>query len=282
MDCYEAVSGTRMHATYYRPGGVYRDLPDSMPKYQAIEVAPGRRKPTRMNAARSGSMLDFIEAFTEQLPGRRRRLRDAAHRQPHLEAAHRQHRRGHARARHAARLHGSDAARLRASPGTCARSSPTRSMRAWTSTCRWASTATATTATWSASRSCASRTASSGSASSGCARNPGPVMIDERKVRPPRREQMKERHGVAHPPFQILHRGLRRTRRRDLRGGRGAQGRVRRLSGLRRCQQALSPQVPRTGLRAPGGAGRDVHRSHAGRRGGGDRTQDIVFGEVDR
>jgi NADH-quinone oxidoreductase subunit D len=34
MDCYEAVSGTRMHATYYRPGGVYRDLPDSMPKYQ--------------------------------------------------------------------------------------------------------------------------------------------------------------------------------------------------------------------------------------------------------
>ena len=35
MDCYEAVSGTRMHATYYRPGGVYRDLPDSMPKYQA-------------------------------------------------------------------------------------------------------------------------------------------------------------------------------------------------------------------------------------------------------
>ena len=34
MDCYEAVSGTCMHATYYRPGGVYRDLPDSMPKYQ--------------------------------------------------------------------------------------------------------------------------------------------------------------------------------------------------------------------------------------------------------
>ncbi len=35
MDCYEAVSGTRMHATYYRPGGVYRDLPDTMPRYQA-------------------------------------------------------------------------------------------------------------------------------------------------------------------------------------------------------------------------------------------------------
>ena len=35
MDCYEAVSGTRMHATYYRPGGVFRDLPETMPKYQA-------------------------------------------------------------------------------------------------------------------------------------------------------------------------------------------------------------------------------------------------------
>jgi len=27
FDCYEAVSGARMHAAYYRPGGVYRDLP---------------------------------------------------------------------------------------------------------------------------------------------------------------------------------------------------------------------------------------------------------------
>src|ERR1700759_4969858 len=34
MDCYEAVSGARMHATYYRPGGVYRDLPDRMPQYK--------------------------------------------------------------------------------------------------------------------------------------------------------------------------------------------------------------------------------------------------------
>jgi NADH-quinone oxidoreductase subunit D len=32
MDCYEAVSGTRMHANYYRPGGVYRDLPAEMPR----------------------------------------------------------------------------------------------------------------------------------------------------------------------------------------------------------------------------------------------------------
>ena len=49
MDCYEAVSGTRMHATYYRPGGVYRDLPESMPKYQPSKwrIAEGRRQAER-------------------------------------------------------------------------------------------------------------------------------------------------------------------------------------------------------------------------------------------
>lgn len=34
MDCYEAASGARMHAAYYRPGGVSQDLPDSMPKFK--------------------------------------------------------------------------------------------------------------------------------------------------------------------------------------------------------------------------------------------------------
>lgn len=68
MDCYEAVSGTRMHATWYRPGGVYRDLPERMPQHLR---APGRsgRDLERLNAARQGSLLDFIEAFTERFPG---------------------------------------------------------------------------------------------------------------------------------------------------------------------------------------------------------------------
>ena len=69
MDCYEAVSGTRMHATYYRPGGVYRDLPGAMPHY-----APSQWRSDdeveRMNKARGGSMLDFIEAFTDRFPQR--------------------------------------------------------------------------------------------------------------------------------------------------------------------------------------------------------------------
>ncbi len=68
MDCYEAVSGTRMHATYYRPGGVYRDLPDSMPRHRDS----GRRSEKdlrRLNEDRQGSLLDFIAAFTERFPG---------------------------------------------------------------------------------------------------------------------------------------------------------------------------------------------------------------------
>ncbi|MDG6778330.1 NADH-quinone oxidoreductase subunit D [Thiomicrorhabdus sp. zzn3] len=68
MDCYEAVSGARMHATYYRPGGVYRDLPESMAKYQESKWHSGK-KLDKLNETREGSLLDFIEAFTERFPG---------------------------------------------------------------------------------------------------------------------------------------------------------------------------------------------------------------------
>jgi NADH-quinone oxidoreductase subunit D len=69
MDCYEAVSGTRMHATYYRPGGVYRDLPEVMPKYQPNDSRSDKEL-RRMNADRGGSLLDFIQTFTDGFPGR--------------------------------------------------------------------------------------------------------------------------------------------------------------------------------------------------------------------
>nr|Q31HF7.1 RecName: Full=NADH-quinone oxidoreductase subunit D; AltName: Full=NADH dehydrogenase I subunit D; AltName: Full=NDH-1 subunit D [Hydrogenovibrio crunogenus XCL-2] len=68
MDCYEAVSGARMHATYYRPGGVYRDLPDTMAKYEESKWHSGK-KLDQLNETREGSLLDFIEAFTERFPG---------------------------------------------------------------------------------------------------------------------------------------------------------------------------------------------------------------------
>ena len=60
MDCYEAVSGTRMHATYYRPGGVYRDLPKEMPQYEVTKWR-NSKKTEIMNNSRSGSLLDFLE-----------------------------------------------------------------------------------------------------------------------------------------------------------------------------------------------------------------------------
>ncbi|HEX9810697.1 MAG TPA: NADH-quinone oxidoreductase subunit D [Burkholderiales bacterium] len=68
FDCYEAVSGARMHATYYRPGGVYRDLPESMPTYQPSKWHD-QKEVARLNSNRDGSLLDFIWDFTERFPG---------------------------------------------------------------------------------------------------------------------------------------------------------------------------------------------------------------------
>ena len=69
MDCYEAVSGARLHATYYRPGGVYRDLPEQMPRFtEESSKWHGKRTMRRLNKPRSGSLLDFIEDFSERFP----------------------------------------------------------------------------------------------------------------------------------------------------------------------------------------------------------------------
>ena len=68
MDMYEAVSGARMHAAYYRPGGVYRDLPDKMPNY-APSTVRSAQKVRELNENRQGSLLDFIEDFTKRFPG---------------------------------------------------------------------------------------------------------------------------------------------------------------------------------------------------------------------
>ncbi|MDD5240099.1 MAG: NADH-quinone oxidoreductase subunit D [Sulfuricella sp.] len=69
MDCYEAVSGARLHAAYYRPGGVYRDLPDTMPLYETAKMTVHSAKDVaKMNENRHGSMLDFIEDFTKRFP----------------------------------------------------------------------------------------------------------------------------------------------------------------------------------------------------------------------
>ena len=65
MDCYEAVSGARLHAAYYRPGGVYRDLPDAMPQYEENRLR-SKSKARRLNQNREGSLLDFLDDFTKR------------------------------------------------------------------------------------------------------------------------------------------------------------------------------------------------------------------------
>jgi NADH-quinone oxidoreductase subunit D len=67
FDLYEAVSGARMHAAYIRPGGVYRDLPDSMPQYKASKIR-NEKALRELNANRQGSMLDFIDDFVRRFP----------------------------------------------------------------------------------------------------------------------------------------------------------------------------------------------------------------------
>ena len=68
FDVYEAVSGARMHAAYYRPGGVYRDLPDVMPKHRESPLR-SKKAIDELNETRQGSVLDFIEQFTKRFDG---------------------------------------------------------------------------------------------------------------------------------------------------------------------------------------------------------------------
>ncbi len=67
FDVYEAVSGARMHAAYYRPGGVYRDLPEYMPRHQESKFR-SKAEIAKLNSNRQGSVLDFIEDFASRFP----------------------------------------------------------------------------------------------------------------------------------------------------------------------------------------------------------------------
>ena len=56
-----------MHAAYYRPGGVYRDLPETMPQYEVSRIKNAETV-KKLNQNRQGSLLDFIEDFTRRFP----------------------------------------------------------------------------------------------------------------------------------------------------------------------------------------------------------------------
>ena len=258
MDCYEAVSGTRMHATYYRPGGVYRDLPDSMPKYQASKWR-SQKNADAMNEARQGSLLDFLDAFVARFPAcvdeYETLLTDnRIWKQRTVNIGVVTPERAMALGFTGAMLRGSGIVwDLRKKQpyevyadmdfdipvgvnGDCydrylVRIEELRQSNRIIKQCiDWLK------------------------------RNPGPVMIDDRKVRPPSARRDEGRHGIADSPLQAVHRRLFGARRRDLRRGRGAQGRVRHLPDFGRRQQAVSPEVPRARFRAPVGARRDDAR----------------------
>jgi NADH-quinone oxidoreductase subunit D len=67
MDVYEAVSGARLHAAYFRPGGVYRDLPDTMPQYASSKIK-NAASIQKLNENRQGSVLDFLQDFVRRFP----------------------------------------------------------------------------------------------------------------------------------------------------------------------------------------------------------------------
>ncbi len=111
MDCYEAVSGARMHAAYYRPGGVYRDLPERMPQHKPNKVRSASAV-EELNRDRSGFAARFHRGVHRPIPGLCRRVRNPAHRQSHLEAAARGHRCRRSRSGQGAGLYRTDAARF--------------------------------------------------------------------------------------------------------------------------------------------------------------------------
>lgn len=172
MDCYEAVSGARMHATYYRPGGVYRDLPDSVAKYETSKWRD--EKATKaFNRDREGSLLDFIEAFTERFPAASTTTSPCSPTTASGSSAQS----ALAWSAPSGRANWASPAPCCAAPawpGICGASSRTRSTTSSIFRFRWASTATAMTGIWCAWPRCASPTGSFASVWTGCAPIPGP------------------------------------------------------------------------------------------------------------
>ena len=265
MDCYEAVSGARMHAAYYRPGGVYRDLPDAMPKHRASKLR-NERAISELNQDRQGSLLDFIEAFTNRFPGYvdeyetlltdnriwKQRLVGIGVVDPD---------RAKALGMTGPMLRGSgvvwDLRKMQpyevydlldfdipvGRNGDCydrylVRVAEMRQSNRIIKQCiEW------------------------------LRNHPGPVMTDNFKVAPPSRVAMKSNMEELIHHFKLFTEGMHVPVGRGLRGGRASEGRVRHLPRVRRRQQALPPEDPCAGLSAPAGARRDVARPHDRRRG---------------
>lgn len=279
MDCYEAVSGARLHAAYFRPGGVYRDLPDSMPQYTVSKIKNAREL-ARRNEGRQGSLLDFIDEFTQRFPGYvdeyETLLTDNRIWKQRTVGI------GVVTPERALNL-GLTGPMLRGSgiAWDLRKKQPYDVYPSWTSTSRWASTAIATTATWCASRKCASPTASSASAWNGCART-RPVITDNHKVAPPSREGMKANMEDLIHHFKLFTEGMHVPEGEAYVGTEHPKGEF----GVYLVSDGANKPY-RLKIRAPGYA----HLAALDEMAKGHMiadvvaiigTQDIVFGEIDR
>jgi NADH-quinone oxidoreductase subunit D len=206
MDVYEAVSGARMHAAYYRPGGVYRDLPDRMPKYE-VNKFKNEKTVRELNANREGSLLDFLEDFTNRFPT----YCDEYETLLTDNRIWKQRTVGIGVVSPERALAWGSPGRCcaaRASPGICARSSPTKSMTGSTSTSRSARTATATTATWCRMEEMRQSNRIIKQCIDWLRKNPGPVITDNHKVAPPSREAMKSNMEELIHHFKLFTEGM--------------------------------------------------------------------------
>ena len=269
MDLYEAASGARMHAAYYRPGGVYRDLPDSMPQYKVSKIRNAKAI-GELNENRQGSLLDFIDDFTKRFPkyvdDYETLLTDNRIWKQRTVGI------GVVTPERALNL-GFTGPMLRGSGilwdlrkhqpyevydqmdfdiplGVNGDTYDRYLVRV--EEMRQSNRIIKQCVDWLRA-------------------NPGPVITDNHKVAPPSRGRDEVQHGRADPPLQALHRRLPRARRRGLCGGRASEGRVRHLHRQRRRQQALPHEDPPARLSAPGRAGRDGARPHDCRRRRRDR-----------
>ncbi len=250
MDCYEAVSGARMHAAYYRPGGVYRDLPATMPQYGESSKYRGEKEMRAMNDARSGSLLDFIEDFTNRFP-------TCVDEYEALLTDNRIWKQ---------RLVGigvvdPDRAKALGFTGPMLRGSGVewdlRKMQPYEVYDRLDFDIPV-----GVNGDCYDRylvrigeMRESNRIIRQCVEwlrnNPGPVIVDNHKVAPPKRENMKTGMEDLIHHFKLFTEGMHVPAGRSLCRRRASQGRVRHLHGVRWRQQALPPEDTRAGLPAP-------------------------------
>ncbi len=264
FDCYEAVSGARMHAAYYRPGGVYRDLPDSMPQYTASKIHK-QRAIREMNRNRQGSLLDFIEDFTERFPKcvddyETLLTENRIWKQRTVGIGVVSPERALALGFTGPMLRGSgvawdirkkqpyevyDRVEFDVPVGKNGDSYDRYLVRI--EEMRQSNRIIRQCVDW-------------------LRNNPGPVITGNHKVAPPSRVEMKSNMEDLIHHFKLFTEGMHVPEGEAYRRDRASQGRVRRLPRVRRRQQALPHEAALAGLRAPFGDERDDARAHAGRR----------------